>query len=206
MRVARESGPLRQKTCCLLGLGDRGRGSVPDRSVGRPLAYVLLKWAGGRGHAGSRGRVRSLEENVDGMMEMRATVAKIGAEEVDFARKDGALLMEGLGDTEPPPPSGNVARIWGARSTARGRLEVATIPDVVLNGVSLDLSRLHSRILAALLESDGPVSTARLGEIVWQGRFVSEHTVHSQIALLRIRMLDFGLRIRNVRGQGYVLE
>lgn len=108
-------------------------------------------------------------------------------------------------DFEGAPASG-VERARTRRETIAGALEVATTPDIVLNGVSLELSRLHSRILAALLESAEPLPTARIAEIVWQGRFVAEHTVHSQIALLRARVLDFGLRIRSVRGKGYVLE
>lgn len=108
-------------------------------------------------------------------------------------------------DLEGSPASG-VERARVRRQTPVGAIEVATTPDIILNGVSLELSRLHSRIFAALLESQEPLPTVRIAEIVWQGRFVAEHTVHSQIALLRARVLDFGLRIRSVRGKGYVLE
>jgi hypothetical protein len=141
---------------------------------------------------------------VEGMMRGRATVAKSG--DVESSPAEVVMSWAEHSETEPLPPSGDVVCGWGARSTARGRLEVAAAPDVVLDGVSVDFSRLQSRIFAALLQSDGPLSTAQLSQIVWQGRFVSEHTVHSQIALLRIRLHDFGLRIRNVRGRGYVLE
>lgn len=139
-------------------------------------------------------------------MQARATVAKTGVEGDIFSQLGMAVRGLELTDTEPPPPSGEVTRGAAVRLIAGGRLEVATTPDVVLDGVSLELSRLHSRILAALLESAGPLTTVRIAHIAWQGRFVSEHTVHSQIALLRTRMVDFGVRIRNVRGRGYILE
>lgn len=139
-------------------------------------------------------------------MQVRMMVGRAQTEGVDFAGLDLETLATGLKETEAPPPSGAVPRAAAAWSTEQGRLEVATVPDVVLDGVSLELSRLHNRILAALIEGPGPVSTSRLASIVWQGRPVSEHTIHSQIGLLRGRMADFGVRIKNVRGRGYVLD
>lgn len=152
---------------------------------------------------------------MDGAVQMRITTTETGigrggiwpreersgAEEREQREYGGGALQE----LEGMPASG-VERARVRRQTPMGALEVATAPDIVLNGVSLELSRLHSRILAALLESAEPLPTTRIAEIVWQGRFVAEHTVHSQIALLRARVLDFGLRIRSVRGKGYVLE
>lgn len=153
---------------------------------------------------------------MDGAVQMRmmTTGTRIGREEIWPSNelsgaKERPPREHGAGksehDLEGAPTSG-VERAPVRRQTSVGAIEVATTPDIVLNGVSLELSRLHSRIFAALLESTEPLPTVRIAEMVWQGRFVAEHTVHSQIALLRARVLDFGLRIRSVRGKGYVLE
>lgn len=122
---------------------------------------------------------------------------------------DAAPVLKRITFLETEAPSGaglEGLSVSSPRRTAHGALEVASSPDIMLNGVSLELSRLHSRILAALLEGLGPLSTSRIAEIGWRGRFVAGHTVHSQIALLRARVLEYGLRITHVRGRGYVLE
>jgi DNA-binding winged helix-turn-helix (wHTH) protein len=89
--------------------------------------------------------------------------------------------------------------------TLRGIMEVVEVPEVLLNGASMDLPRLQSRILLALLESSQPVTTPELAMRVWQGQVVSEHTVHSQITILRRRLADLGLQISNTRGRGYTI-
>lgn len=101
-----------------------------------------------------------------------------------------------------PPHSGKHRRFVKTRS---GTLAVSQGPLIVLNGSPLDLPRLQGRLLQALLEASGPVSTASLAEAAWNGERVAEHTVHSQIALLRARLAELGARIEHVRGQGYVV-
>lgn len=101
-----------------------------------------------------------------------------------------------------PPHSGKLRRFVKTRS---GMLAVSQGPLIVLNGLPLDLPRLQGRLLQTLLEASGPVSTAALAEAAWNGERVAEHTVHSQIALLRARLAELGARIEHVRGQGYVV-
>lgn len=117
-----------------------------------------------------------------------------------------AFVLEPVVFSETEPPSNAAPERSPLRPLARGSLAVATSPDILLNGVSLELSRLQSRIFAALLETPEPLSTTQVAAIAWQGRIVAEHTVHAQVALLRTRVLHFGLRITHLRGRGYVLE
>jgi DNA-binding winged helix-turn-helix (wHTH) protein len=90
--------------------------------------------------------------------------------------------------------------------TSRGTLAVVHVPDVQLDGVSLDLPRLQARLLVALLEAATPLTTSELGARVWLGATVLDHTIHSQLAILRGRIADLGLRICNLRGRGYVIR
>lgn len=108
-------------------------------------------------------------------------------------------------DSEAPPPS-RVQPSSHARPDGRNRLSISYSPDVSLDGTSLDLSRLQCRIAAVLLSQPGPVSTRLIAEYAWQGRIVSEHTVHSQMNLLRTRLAQYGISLRNLRGSGYFLE
>jgi DNA-binding response OmpR family regulator len=101
-----------------------------------------------------------------------------------------------------PPHSGKLRRFVKTRA---GTLAVSQGPLIVLNGLPLDLPRLQGRLLQTLLEASGPVSTAALAEAAWNGERVAEHTVHSQIALLRARLAELGARVEHVRGQGYVV-
>lgn len=86
------------------------------------------------------------------------------------------------------------------------RLTIAYHPDILVEGTSIDLTRLQSRICSVLLGAEGPVSTKVIAEEAWFGRRVSTHTVHSQMNLLRMRLNDFGIALRNERGRGYWLE
>lgn len=90
--------------------------------------------------------------------------------------------------------------------TSRGTLTVVQVPDVQLDGVSLELPRLQARLLVSLLEAARPLSTFELGARVWLGATVLDHTIHSQLAILRKRIADLGLQICNLRGRGYVIR
>jgi DNA-binding response OmpR family regulator len=104
------------------------------------------------------------------------------------------------------PPTSRVVPSTHPKAVGRGRLAISYSPDVSLDGTSLDLSRLQCRIAAVLLSQPGPVSTRLIAEYAWQGRVVSEHTVHSQMNLLRSRLAQYGIALRNLRGSGYFLE
>jgi DNA-binding response OmpR family regulator len=107
---------------------------------------------------------------------------------------------------ESDPPASRIQPSSHATASARARLSISYSPDVSLDRASLDLSRLQCRIAAVLLSQPGPVSTRLIAEYAWQGRIVSEHTVHSQMNLLRTRLAQHGIALRNLRGSGYYLE
>jgi len=139
----------------------------------------------------------------------QAEIAAFRAGADDFVNKSSStdalterVLANARRARSYPPHSGKLRRFVKTRS---GTLAVSQGPLIVLNGLPLDLPRLQGRLLQALLEASGPVSTAALAEAAWNGERVAEHTVHSQIALLRARLAELGARIDHVRGQGYVV-
>jgi DNA-binding response OmpR family regulator len=89
--------------------------------------------------------------------------------------------------------------------TSAGNLAVIVGSYVAFNGSPLDLPRIQSRILRMLMDAANPLSVKALASGVWPGELVADHTVHTQIALLRTRLAGFGIKIDHLRRIGYVL-
>lgn len=109
----------------------------------------------------------------------------------------------------------NVARVRATRRsrskpapvrTRSGTLALDLAPVPLFNGMALDLSRVHTRLLRALLASEEPVSTESLAAVGWPGERVALHTVHTQISLLKTKLEAIDALVAHVRGKGYVLR
>jgi DNA-binding response OmpR family regulator len=93
-----------------------------------------------------------------------------------------------------------------ALRTPSGTLAIVHAPQVSLDGAPLDLPRVQLRLLRALMEAESPVSVGTLARSVWPGELVAVHTVHTQVALLRSRLEDLGVKVEHLRGAGYLLS
>jgi DNA-binding winged helix-turn-helix (wHTH) protein len=108
-------------------------------------------------------------------------------------------------DTPPSLPWRFLHEARACLHTCRGKLKVVQVPAIEFDGVPLDLPRQQIRLLLALLEASGPLTTTELAKRAWDGAFVLEHTVHCQVAILRKSIADLGIRIHTLRGRGYVI-
>lgn len=113
---------------------------------------------------------------------------------------DGAVLVEG--DRWEAAREGGL--LLGRDAVLRPELHRLDVP-----GQSVPLTRTEVRILRALASTDGPVAATTLVRRVWPGdRTMGVMNLYPHIHELRRRMTQawpHGLRIRTLRGQGYVL-